>query len=584
VPYATREVGETPEDAVSRTQGRLAVFSDIYPPGSPVTRRSMVVTFPSRESSVESAPGEPESGPPLTPVRTPNPPQAHRVSIKTRPLPPTGAATTAAEKFWLKLLELDQLGLTTDDIRLPSATVGGVKRHTVDFAHAVNDPDDPLYEQPSAINPNSTPLWRPPSPDDFPRYLLSGQLAEWMNVKAAELRVSATVAVRKSTVDALGHREQLLFFARNPRIGKVRGVPAYLVDAEANVTGTTAKTRVYPGSPSVGMPTTADPEEIEAANVAAANAEFENSVIPGLAQALYTARATAHYEGSMALVGEEAMGDDYLGSVVRLVHPDRADWGTMRGLVQQVTHDLRQGSTKLAFGPPAHLTPADHRSLAEGARVMARSAAVPPVPTPPSYAEEIGTPVPVANDGGVFPGTVSPVARSTASGNGDRRLWAINVLDPEAAEFTIANPGTIIRDLADPTVALTIDNEGDPLTAEVGKLLVLLVKGWEATGDPPEKMTVEYEVKLWGDWGSSAPWNLTTPEEEELTEYSEYRFPLWSFHNTGGPDRVEVGVGVYAQRMIEPSHLAVVLHPYQRPVGFPVLVPRLVPSHRAIPS
>lgn len=417
--------GEAEGDpATIRVRPRLAVHKDVYPALSTITRRSMVITIPYQSPSGSGS-------------QPPTPPQPHRVPIKTRPLPPTGSYNTEAEKFWLKALGLSALGLGADDIKLPTSTVGRTKVHTVSFAHPEDDPDDPLYDVPDPVNPESTVVWRPPSEADLPRYLVHGQLAGWMNVEAAELNCTATVAVKKATVDALPDRERALFHKKNPRVGTVSGVPAYLVDGSARVMGTTAKTQIYKNYPAQGS------GDVAADNSGAHAASLEEVVIPGLAQTLYTARATAPHEGRITLTAAEAGAVSYLGAVVRLSHAERPEWSSMRALVQGESLRIDSGMTTVTFGPAEHLSVQDFIALHEAARPR-RGEGGGSMPTQPTTGEESAEQDDPDHDGGIYPGTVGPVLVSDSTGLEDGlRQWTIRVVDEGAGPVAQIRSGTL---------------------------------------------------------------------------------------------------------------------------------------------
>lgn len=518
---------EETDPAVIRTRRRLAVYSDIYPPASPLTWRSMLVTLPWRQGEGGAA-GDP------------TPPLPHRQPVKTRPLPGDGDYDTDAQKFYLKMTGLEALGLTVDDIKLPTTTADNIQAHTLAFAHPADDPNDPLFEMPSAINPASTPLWRPTTVGDFPRYLVSGTLAEWMNVKAAEVRCRATVAVRKSTVDALEARDRAIFMAKRPRIGTVQTVDAYLIEADFVVLATTAKTRTYVNW------TQTNTGNITTDNAAASTAAEEAVVILDLAESLYTPRSVAPYEGGITLMAEEAGGTDYVGGVIRLVHADRSDWTTMRALVQSETLDLGDGTTSLTFGLPAHLSPQDIAALYEAPRKSAGGTAggVFRPPIQPTEAEEEGEEDDDDEGAGVFPSTVPPVIRGETVGLFDSSLWGLEILDPEAGTVRISNPGLLKRTSAlDNSGLITIGSIGSTFTAAAGKALVLKI-------EPDLTVTLELVGTNTTDW-PAWPYPLETEESSPagLWVMTNYRFTLWDFvADSDDPDAIKVkNSGVFAE-------------------------------------
>lgn len=82
----------------------------------------------------------------------------------------------------------------------------------------------------------------------------------------------------------------------------------------------------------------------------------------GLAQTLYEAYSVKHYEGNLTFHGEAAPDSPSLGNVVN-VTGGRAEWETMRALVQAEREDIDNGTKSITVGPPAFLTASDLVSL-----------------------------------------------------------------------------------------------------------------------------------------------------------------------------------------------------------------------------
>jgi hypothetical protein len=552
IPRSAEIPGEEETDpTVIRTRQRLAIFRDVYPPGSPLDWRSLsvVVPVPSGERPSGSGGGS----------------QPHSVPIKTRPLPPTGAYNEEAEKFYLKQLGLEALGLTTASVKLPTSTVGTVLAHTVTFAHPADDPADPLYEVPSAINPASTPLWRPPSVGDLPRYLVTGTIAEWMRVEVAEVRCRATVAVSKAAVDALSPRNRAIFMERRPREGTVQGVAAYLIEADVVVRGTTAKTKVYTnwvagGSGNVG-----------ADNSAAAAAAQEQVVIPDLAMRLWLPRSVAPWEGAVSLTEEEAGGTSYLGTVVRLSHASRPDWATMRASVQGETLTLATGETALQMGLPEHLEPSDFIALATPVREAAKAATA-AVPVSPTSAEETGEDEEDARLGGVYPGTIEPIARAEARGLGSGELWGLEVTDPEAGTVRVRT-GSIIKEDSDLSAELAIVGKDSTFTPSAGHLLRL-----KLTGPFDEPVATLESGAAW----TGHPAAVQLSGEGGEAAFAAYYYPLWEFSASGSADAVLVKPGLFARRLAPPTHFLRTASTYASPGNRPIARPLLLPYHAPI--
>jgi len=81
--------------------------------------------------------------------------------------------------------------------------------------------------------------------------------------------------------------------------------------------------------------------------------------IPGnLAAEYYLSLQTPHYEGQIVTRGADVRGDLRPGHVLNLTN-GRADWATMRAVVQQTQENLTTGETLVEFGPPEQLPAQD---------------------------------------------------------------------------------------------------------------------------------------------------------------------------------------------------------------------------------
>lgn len=510
---------------VLRTRNRLAIFSDVYPEASSLTWRSFAVTLPWRAGQG----GATQPPAPILPQRVP---------VTTRPLPVTGAYDTDAEKFWLKMLDLESLGLTSADIKLPTSTVGTIQAHTLAFAHPADDPNDPLFEQPSVINPAATPVWRPSTVADLPRYLVEGTLHEWMRVKAADVRATATVAVAKASVNALSARNRALFMEKRPVPATVQTVDSWLIEGNVVVRGTDAQTRPY-----VNWAGTGSSYNPATENAAASGEAEANVVIPELAQKLYTPRSIAPYEGTVTLMAEECAEASHLLSVIRLVHADRSDWTTMRALVQQESLDLATGSTSLSLGLPNHLSPSDIVALYEAPRLAAGGGGgggMTRPPDPPSAAEEEEEGTESARSGGVFHGSVGPVVRNESRGIGDFGLWGIVVTDAVAGKFRLINPGTIKKTAAyDASGLVAVTGIGTEFTGAADHSLVLKV-------EPDLTITLELAANSWTGWPLPLESEETSPAGNWVMKY--YRLTLWDLvSSTDDPNAVKLKTGLFAE-------------------------------------
>lgn len=522
---------------------RLALFRDVFPVAAPITDDSLVATLPTPQIS-PPAPGSPP----------------HRQPVQTRDLPPSGAFDTAAEKFWLWALGWEALGLTSSDIKLPTSTVGDVQAHRVRFAYDVaGEPPEP----PSAINPESTPLWKPASVADLPRVLVGGQLADWMDVRSADVVCDATIGLRKSTVDELPARAKKIIFSGGPRESTIAGVAAYLIDAQVNLKGTNARTDTYINWPSVGAS-----GDNAADTVASVEAALERAVIPGLAERLYTDRQALPWEGSISLVAEECPASSYLGSTVSIAS-GHAAWAGMASLVQTERMDLAGGTVSLSLGAPNHLTPQDFYEIHRAARAAQLSRSEGggggTAPSEPEQDE---------SEGGVVGGSISPIAPApqiTGEDASDKLPWALEIVDAEAGTVRI-KVGTIIADLADLTTILDITNDDDVFEPEPGDRIWLQFEDVRPT---------TATLQIGSGWGDDSPY-VRGGSGADLFMVS-YNYDLWEFAASGliADGWTPIKSGLYARRLAESSHFKIVHIDFQVEGEYPLLVPVLDSYQRA---
>lgn len=545
--------GEAEGDpATIRATRRLAVFKDVWPIGAAITRKSLAVVL---------------SVPPI--AEPPAPPIPQRVAIKTRPLPPTGANDTEAQKWWLDMLGLASLGLTVDVVLLPPPGSVG-QEHRVRFAWEADDPDDPLHEMPSPVNPASTPVWRPDSVEDLPRQLIAGNLAEWMRVDAADVVVDADLAIKKSAVDALGIAAWKKVMSYAPVEREVGGFDCYVINHELRVRATNAKTRVYTNSTVVGSYNPA------ADTLASLEAAREEAVVPDLAQTLYLERIDAPWEGTIPLLEQEAGAVRHLGSAINLNHPDRPEWATMKALVQEESLNLEKGETLLSVGPPAHLSHQDRAALWQAARAARAKRAEAYQASPSPREDESDADLNAVGIGGVFHGAVGPVKEPQHPGaaKADPTPWDLIVIDAEAGTVKVG-PGTIIRDDSNLTVALTIANADDTFTIAAGQTIRI-------------KMTGPFDTPV-ATMESGGPWTdhpaaIETTGSGDTAAFASYFYPLWEFVGEAGSGTIPIKAGLYARRLAPQSNFLRTASTYHKAGDKPFARPLLLPYHGKLSS
>lgn len=531
----------TPEivDGALQAPRTFVAATDVYPPASSITRKSMVVTLPGPDlGSGDDTPS--------------TPPQPHLQPVQTRPMPENGAYDSAAERWWLDHSGFAALGITTAHVKLPTSSTADVIAHRVQFA------DDKVDDPPSAINPNATPVYRPPSVDDLPRELVSGSLAEWMNVEWSDVICDVTMALRKSAVDALPIEDRRVVLAMAPRIRTIQGIPSYLVDLQARVTATNAVTKAYKQWPATNPQGLTADNAGDAANEAAA-AAAEQAIVPDLARRLYLARADTPYEGSLTLSAVDAGSRGYIGHSLNIYSPDRPAWSTMRAAIQGESVDLMTGETSLTFGPPEHLGPQDWLALHQAAFTAqeSRGSHADSAPTNPGgnidpdpEDEDEDEPQP-----GIFHPDKTPASQLAVRGAGKTRNfpWDLTVENDDPPTVTIT-PGTLLSGTADASDAIEITGGDSTFTVAAGGYIYLVIEAFA-----PTTAAVAY-ASSWPVTGSRLI-ATTTGGESELVFDKSY-LPLYKFVAEVDADNEtwteQVAEEIYAQRLAPWGHLQLV--------------------------
>jgi hypothetical protein len=152
---------------------------------------------------------------------------------------------------------------------------------------------------------------------ELPNELVEGALAEWMNKESEEDEISCRASW---TYKDPGTNSEV---SQKSKILKVK------------VTATDAETNNFSRCISASS---ADP------------------VPTGIAQQLYEALNSVHYDGRVRLVGQDLFATPiFPGYRLNLINGDDEAWETMNAVVQEVYHDVKSGATEITFGPPKHL-------------------------------------------------------------------------------------------------------------------------------------------------------------------------------------------------------------------------------------
>jgi hypothetical protein len=242
-------------------------------------------------------------------------------------------------KWWLS-----KLGLTADQIALVDLTKIEISSHLITYRDPALAP-----AHPAPVNPDAVPVGPPTigNPwEDFPRELLTpgGGLEEWTGRQATRLGATATMRVDAAWFDGLIAPEDApikLFFGNLCAPGRDPDDDPYEATLSQEFTGTDATTKTYRGIQ---------------------NYEPPEDRPTGIAQAVVESTEPLNYEGSFTWTEIEADGSGWLGSTLNLLSGVTA-WSTMAALVQSVSVNLADGTTRVSFGPPGHLGVQDFREL-----------------------------------------------------------------------------------------------------------------------------------------------------------------------------------------------------------------------------
>ena len=513
---------------------RLVAATDTYPVGATITRRSLVITLP-------------HPSPPTGGGGTPgDQPTRHEQPIVSKKWPVDGSTGTTAQQWWLDRSSLGTMGLTVEDILLPSSSDETTLAHRVTI-----DPAD-IPNPPSAVNPNSTPVWKPATASATPRELMSGGLSDWMpgRIKAYSLIAEATIAVKKSAVDALTDANKAAFLRLNRRNKVISGHAAYLLDGLYKFMGTNALTKVYSkevATNQAGVGSSAGAGEANGTSYADA---VELAVIPNLAQRLFEALSPLHYKGSVPLTFEEPPVTSFLGRRIALDHAERPEWLSMAAQVSQETVDIATGRVNLTFGPPAHLGAADWKDLHAAARVTharrTESAAAPqPVGNPAPDEESEDDPPRTAS----FGASITPIKSfNWQSGGIEPRLWDI-VPDTGAASKLFAPE--VLWKRSDVTTSVSIS--GNSFTLSADKWLVATI-----TNLSTPTITIELIAGSWGDYPSAY-------EFDGSNDFVAARIPLWHFTGSETDGAVSVGENIWGRKKVASDVLRLVFPLYAIP-------------------
>jgi len=157
---------------------------------------------------------------------------------------------------------------------------------------------------------------------NLPRYLYKGAVADWMDVDA--VRVDVTAVISYTVKETLPSNDKITLFKSR------------LHTIKASLLATDATTGEY-------------------SNTTVESAGEDPTVFVGLATNIYNDLNTLSWDGQVQLVEEECTGAIRLGNVLNLTAGNAA-WASMNATVQAVSEDLDAGTTSVSLGVNKHLS------------------------------------------------------------------------------------------------------------------------------------------------------------------------------------------------------------------------------------
>lgn len=370
------------------------------------------------------------------------------------------------------------------------------------------------------------------SPADIPHELISGSITDWMqeaypNLRAARVTVGALLSFKgaASDVDALELSAAQKKLIKN----------AFNLGADASDPGYNAMWRYY---------------EVTATNASSmvyqiiAEAEAGEAVPTGLAEQLWVALNTLHWEGSFKLTGDEVSTAPSLANFVNLTGSANADWAAMNAQVQEISWQAASGETAIKFGPPEHLSPQDMLEFLRGLRTMRPTFAAPSARTTGEASANA-----TAGGAGWTPSTTTP--NPPGGGGGDSRSpwhpYRVNVLAP----LTDGTPQVAVdfnSDLwKDFSTKQDVSGLGTAFAPAIGDLIWLHIGVTSADSITPDEATIEH----------GAPWEghpnpILYTSEAGTTYQTEYNQIIAEVVAESDPrDGVVAGSGDKAVKVIQ---------------------------------
>ena len=221
----------------------------------------------------------------------------------------------------------------------------------------------------------------------YPNELISGTVADWMDVIWAKTTWAALVSYSyPSSTDDYSAQDWDAVNVFGPDIGSGSSATCLIT---AVATATNAASTTYTQLTGYTAP---------------------EPMPEGLAQYLYTSLTPLQYEGSYSTISQE-VPLAALGIVLNLAG-GRAEWSTMKALVQEIEQELETGRTTYRFGSYGHLTMQDLMELIRSTRT--RGLATHFAERQTGQSADGGTPIDGAGQTPSDGGTTAPIAPAAA--------------------------------------------------------------------------------------------------------------------------------------------------------------------------
>ena len=153
--------------------------------------------------------------------------------------------------------------------------------------------------------------------------------------------------------------------------------------------------------------------------------------------------------------------------------------------------------------------------------------------------------------------------------------WNLQVTDAGAGKVKLL-PGTIVKDVADVTVGLTIADISNEFTVSDGDYMWLKLEYSE--GDEEFTATVET-----GSAWPGYPRGYEITGSESTADWASTSYLLYAFTSVSTATSEAIGNGLFYERLVGDHHLAVIGTNYQSGTDKPTTGFTFIPFHKVVP-